>query len=194
MGAWQELRTNEAGGSLDSNGYVFGGGFTWNNPSAPGSQFGIQAGYAKGALGYIQTGSTSPTWGFVSNATISYGHVMDAVIVAGALQRAEGWGLNAGYQHRFNPQWAASIHGAYTSIEYGAAAALAVGGAGTSLDVDVWSLGTRLLWTPVPGLNMGLDLLYHEMDSQSLPGGVLKGRTADSQGHWASMFRVQRDL
>jgi hypothetical protein len=101
--------------------------------------------------------------------------------------------VNAGYQHRFNPQWAASIHGAYTSIEYGAVAAAAVG-AGATLDFDVWSLGSRLMWTPVAGLNMGLDIMYHEMDSQSLAGSVVKGRTAASQGHWASMFRVQRDF
>jgi hypothetical protein len=195
MGAVQELRTNETGLSVDSHGYAVGAGFTWNNPSAPGSQFGIQAGYAKGALGYIQTGSTSPTHGFVSNANISYGHVMDAVLdtATGTLHKGEGWGVNAGYQHRFNPQWAWSIHGAYTSIEYGAAAALAVG-AGTTLDFDVWSLGSRINWTPVAGLNMGLDIMYHEMDSQSLAGGVVKTRTAASEGHWSSMFRVQRDF
>jgi hypothetical protein len=101
--------------------------------------------------------------------------------------------VNAGYQHRFNPNWAWTIHGAYTSIEYGAAAALAVA-AGASLDFDVWSLGSRINWTPVPGLNMGLDVLYHEFDSQSLAGGVVKTATAGSEGHWSAMFRAQRDF
>jgi hypothetical protein len=203
MGAIQELRTlsnNEVaaipGGGQKTTGYAFGGGFTWNNPSAPGSQFGIQAAYAKGALGYIQTGSTSPTYGVLSNATLAYAHVMDAVydVSTDTLHKGEGWGVNAGYQHRFNPNWAWSIHGAYTSIEYGAAAAFAVGGAGTTLDFDVWSLGSRLLWTPVPGLNMGLDVMYHEFDSQSLPTGLVKTVTSGSEGHWSSMFRVQRDF
>ena len=204
MGAWQELRVRDGvaaivnPGSHDTNGYAFGGGFTWNNPSAPGSQFGIQAAYAKGALGYIQTGSTSTTHGFVTNASISYGHTMDAVFdtATQTLHKGEGWGVNAGYQHRFNPQWAWSIHGAYTSIEYGAAAALAVG-AGTVLDFDVWSLGSRLNWTPVAGLNMGLDIMYSEFDSQSiLVGGVNmnKTRAAATDGVWSSMFRVQRDF
>jgi hypothetical protein len=40
---------------------------------------------------------------------------------------------------------------------------------------------------------MGLDIMYHEMDSQTV-AGVEKGRTAGSEGHWASMFRVQRDF
>ena len=145
MGAIQELRTlstNEVpaivGSGHSTTGYAFGGGFTWNNPSAPGSQFGIQAAYAKGALGYIQTGATSSIYGVRSNANLAYAHVMDAIYdpALNALHKGEGWGVNAGYQHRFNPQWAWSIHGAYTSIEYGAAAALAVG-AGTVLDFDV---------------------------------------------------------
>jgi hypothetical protein len=200
MAAFQELRTlgpNEAGTVTNHNttGYAFGGGFTWNNPSAPGSQFGIQAAYAKGALGYIQTGSTGSVYGVLSNANLAYAHTMDAVYVAATdtLHKAEGWGVNAGYQHRFNPQWAWTIHGAYTSIEYGAAAALAVG-AGAVLDFDVWSLGSRLNWTPVAGLNFGLDIMYHDFDSQSLGTGLVKTRTAGSQEHWSSMFRVQRDF
>jgi hypothetical protein len=36
-------------------------------------------------------------------------------------------------------------------------------------DFDVWSLGSRVLWTPVAGLNMGLDVLYHEFESQRVP-------------------------
>ena len=202
MGALQELRTlsnNESalivGDGHKTTGYAFGGGFTWNNPSAPGSQFGIQAAYAKGALGYITTGQTSPTYGVLQNANIAYAHTMDAVYdgATDTLHKGEGWGVNAGYQHRFNPQWAWSIHGAFTSIEYGAAAATAVGAA-ASLDFDVWSLGSRLLWTPVAGLNMGLDVLYHEFDSQTITPGVVRGRTAGTQEHWSAMFRVQRDF
>jgi hypothetical protein len=201
MGAIQELRTlsfNEnpavTGSGVKTHGYAVGGGFTWNNPSAPGSQFGIQASYAKGALGYLTTWSVSNPIGVQNNSTLAYAHNMDAVYdpASNSLHKGSGWGVNAGYQHRFNPNWAWSIHGAYTSIEYGATAAALVG-AGTSLDYDVWSLGSRLLWTPVRGLNMGLDIMYTEYDSQHI-AGVVKGRTAATNEVWSSMFRVQRDF
>ena len=191
MAAWQELRANDTVVASDTNGYAFGGGFTWNNPSAPGSQFGIQAAWAKGALGYIQAGGAG-TFIIPDGSSVASGYVADGNVIAGSIERNSGWGVNAGYQHRFNPNWAWSIHGAYTSIEYGAAAALAAG-AGTSLDFDVWSLGSRLNWTPVAGLNMGLDIMYHEFETQHV-AGVAKGTIGGSQGHWSSMFRVQRDF
>jgi hypothetical protein len=192
MGAIQELRSTEGVGSHNSSGYAFGGGFTWNNPSAPGSQFGIQAAYAKGALGYIQTGGANqldPT----SNSTVATSYVADANIVAGAMEKNSGWGVNAGYQHRFNPNWAWTIHGAYTSIDFAGATEAA---AGTTLDFDVWSLGTRLLWTPVPGLDMSLDVLYHNVETQDsgTASATAVGYTRGDVGVWASMFRVQRNF
>jgi hypothetical protein len=182
------------GSGVKTHGYAVGGGFTWNNPSAPGSQFGIQASYAKGALGYLTTWSVSNPIGVQNNSTLAYAHNMDAVYdpASNSLHKGSGWGVNAGYQHRFNPNWAWSIHGAYTSIEYGATAEALVG-AGTSLDYDVWSLGSRLLWTPVRGLDMGLDIMYTEYDSQHI-AGVVKGRTAATNEVWSSMFRVQRNF
>jgi hypothetical protein len=194
MGAVQELRTTETAFSHNTWGYAVGGGFTWNNPSAPGSQFGIQASYAKGALGYV----TQSYIGHVvnSNSTTSVGMITDAIVFedTGELHKTTGWGLNAGYQHRFNPNWAWTIHGGYTSISYDSAVSDEWGG---NLDYSFWSLGSRLLWTPVRGLDMGLDVMYHNMGSQGSgtagSGGTTK-TIVSSNDVWSAMFRVQRNF
>jgi hypothetical protein len=127
-------------------------------------------------------------------ASGSRGVLLDGVVVGTTIEKTTGWGVNAGYQHRFSPQWAASLHGGYTSIDYNSAVEAAVG-AGFTLDVDVWSLGTRFLWTPVAGLNFGLDILYHNFESQSNAAGTFGGGlTAKDNDVWAAMFRVQRDF
>jgi hypothetical protein len=51
-----------------------------------------------------------------------------------------------------------------------------------------------LLWTPVAGLNFGLDVLYHSFESQALPTGLWGTNTAKTNDVWAAMFRVQRDF
>jgi hypothetical protein len=196
MAAVQELRSTEAGPAISTYGYAVGGGFTWNNPSAPGSQFGIQASWSKGASGYVQTGSVTNTHNILDGSTPAsgaFGTITDGVIVGASIDKTTVWGVNAGYQHRFSPQWAATLHGGYTSVGYSSAVE-AQEGAGFTLDYDVWSLGTRLLWTPVAGLNFGLDILYHNFESQSIGGVFGGGITAKDNDVWAAMFRVQRDF
>jgi hypothetical protein len=190
MGAVQELRTREDTGNINTWGYAVGGGFTWNNPSAPGSQFGIQATYAKGALGYV---SQSNVGHIVNNGSnTSLGMIADGVVFDGSLHKTSGWGLNAGYQHRFNPNWAWTIHGGYTAINYASAVESWYV---EDLDYKFWSLGSRLLWTPVAGLDMGLDVMYHRLDSFSDFGAAVPaGRTIGKGDVWSAMFRAQRNF
>jgi hypothetical protein len=190
MGAVQELRTTEAFQSFNTYGYAVGGGFTWNNPSAPGSQFGIQASWAVGAAHYTTSSYATHVMLDSSAATPgSKGFLADAVIVGTSLEKTEAWGVNAGYQHRFNPNWAFTIHGAYNAIDYTSAVNAAVGSCGGDCGYSFWSLGTRLLWTPVPGLDFGLDLLYHNFESQSAVAGINQDRDV-----WASQLRVIRNF
>ncbi|MEX2127553.1 MAG: porin [Xanthobacteraceae bacterium] len=193
MGAVQELRTIEgtSGMSISTYGYAVGGGFTWNNPSAPGSQFGIQASWAVGA-GHYTTSSYVAHFMFdqASTTTGSIGTLLDGVIVGTSLEKTKAWGVNAGYQHRFSPNWAATLHGAYNAVDYNATVNAAVANCGGDCDFSFWSLGTRLLWTPVPGLDFGLDLLYHTFESMN---GVTAGLMG-SRDVWASQLRVIRNF
>jgi hypothetical protein len=196
MGAVQELRTNEASvpPNIDSYGYAVGGGFTWNNPSAPGSQFGITAAYAKGATAYATGSYATHNMIDAAGGTSSVGLLTDGQVIGGALHKTEIWGVNAGYQHRFSPNWAFSVHGAYNSVSHAAAAnTAALCGTAGGCDFDFWSAGARALWTPVPGLDFGLDVLYHEFESQTAAG--TSGATAfATKDVWSSMFRVIRNF
>jgi hypothetical protein len=195
MGAVQELRTLESAGSINSWGYSVGGGFTWNNPSAPGSQFGIQATWAKGATGYVAHSYTAHAIldGAAGGAAGSAGFLADGVVIGTTLHKTSAWSVNAGYQHRFNPNWAWTLHGAYTDIDYatGVDALCAVSGC---FDFSFWSLGSRLLWTPVAGLNFGLDVMYHNFGSQAVAGAAPGIATLRDNDVWSAMLRVQRDF
>jgi hypothetical protein len=98
--------------------------------------------------------------------------------------------VNAGYQHRFNPNWAFTVHGAYNSIEYNSTVDTSIAACGGNCDFSFWSAGVRALWTPVPGLDFGLDLLYHNFESQAK--GIV-GRAGD-RDVWASQLRVLRSF
>ncbi|MEX2127554.1 MAG: porin, partial [Xanthobacteraceae bacterium] len=189
MAAIQELRTVEPL-NISTYGYAVGGGFTWNNPSAPGSQFGIQASWAVGA-GHYTTSSYVAHFMFdqASTTTGSIGTLLDGVIVGTSLEKTKAWGVNAGYQHRFSPNWAATLHGAYNSIDYNATVNAAVANCAGNCDFSFWSLGTRLLWTPVPGLDFGLDVLYHNFESQNQADVGMGDRHV-----WASQLRVIRNF
>lgn len=213
MGALQEIRGQYLGAtsafpSTDNEwGYAFGGGFTWKNPSAPGSEFGIQAAWSKGATGYVAHLYNNHSI-YANNLSSSQGELFDAVYGLGPdprqLQLTEAWGFNAGYLHRFNPQWAMVVHGGYTSIDYNSTVTLAACGPGIffgcDLDYSFWSLGGQIRWTPVSGLNIGLDLLYNRFETQMFGSGIAASGTRPAslatgdQEVWAAMLRVQRDF
>jgi hypothetical protein len=197
MSGVQELRTTEASvpSNIDTYGYAVGAGFTLNNPSAPGSQFGIQTSWARGATGFISTlyAGHNILDGAPAGGVAATGLLADGVVTGGALYKTDAWAVNLGYQHRFTPQWAWSIVGGYTSVDY---APVVDALCGISCDFDFWSAGSRLLWTPVSGLNFGLDLMYHDFGTQTGATALAAAGVGALRRNevWSSMLRVQRDF
>ena len=173
MGAVQELNVTTL--TVDRElGWAVGAGFTWNNMAAPGSQFGIQASYCDGANSYCAGSYTNHSFGTTSGALV------DAVVVGTSITSVKAWGVNAGYQHRFSPTYAFTIHGSYTNVDNPSSVAAS--------DFNFWQAGARALWTPVPGLDFGLDVMYNSFGSD---GVFTAGRTSRDT-FWSAMFRVLR--
>ena len=83
-----------------------------------------------------------------------------AVPTGTSVQLTTSWGVNAAYEHHWNPHWQTSIYGAYIATSYNAAAnamlcvserrAHAIAGHAVATGCDnnwsVWNVGTRTQW------------------------------------------------
>ncbi len=114
----------------DKIGWAASAGFTLNDVfGLKGDQFGVQAVYTVGAAGYA-TRATGPFQVYGSNTSVGVGWVTDAVFdnvspncpvgssCPSSLQLTSVWGVNAFYQHFWNPKWRTSLYAGYDKVEY----------------------------------------------------------------------------
>jgi Porin subfamily len=124
----------------DKAGWAVGAGFILNNVlGMHGDQFGVQANYSQGAVGYLTNG-TGGSVAFAGGAngfgnSVTWGHAVDAIYSSGVtgvagcvaagtaacgsgLELTSGWTVGGFYEHHWTPQWKTSIYGGYVKIMY----------------------------------------------------------------------------
>jgi hypothetical protein len=110
---------------------------------------------------------------------------------ATGIQLTTAWGVNAGYEHFWNPQWRTSLYGGYAATSYnsqanallcqaygagnGGQGIFAIASAGCNNNWNQWWIGSRTQWNVTKDFYMGLDVAYVKMDTATLPGGVSGG-------------------
>jgi hypothetical protein len=170
----------------DELGFAIGAGVKVNVPMAgPGDYFQAQGTYSQGALRYIfQTPNTN--WGKVEGAYQGWGVLSDAVFTGvnaadpfrSDLELTTGWGVNAAYEHFWNPRWRTSLYGGYAAVSYndlangilcgfGNTANPGANAAAVSCDMDwqTWWVGSRTQWNVTKEFYMGVDVLYQKIQS-----------------------------
>jgi hypothetical protein len=202
-------------------GWALGAGLRINLPSWGKGDYVIgQVNYAEGATNYLLSNSGaggSQAFNYeegypgVTNAAV--GPVFDAVGTAvGTIQNSKGWMITGGYEHVWNPQWKTSLYGSYGRLSYGTASdvilAAVAGALGTNSQADwsLWQVGSRTVWTPVPNLDLSLEVLYTDLNKSAFDGGSCAGIafagggvgaagcTYDSKGFVSAIFRAQRNF
>jgi len=157
-----------------------------------------------------------------------FGNVGTAAAPAGALELTTLWTMGAGIQHYWTPALRSSIFGTYTAVDFnGAATAMFCSGtntpvrqasgaanpafnnvagiAGCNPDFQVWAIGTRTIWNPVPNLDIGVEVVYAKIETShdaattrlsfAGTGGRASGLyTPSSEEVWSGIFRVQRNF
>ncbi len=207
-------------------GWAVTAGADLNLPWAKGDRFIIQGTYTEGVLGTIMGGINNTVIGIWKGGSTdaTKGIIVDATYEGAAgplsqLQLTTGWAVIAGVEHYWVPTLRSSLFGSYTAIRYngsvddftsGAHQAchyinLAEGGV-CNPNLNLWQVGTRTVWTPVPNLDISLETVYGFVDQNNsgtvLGSTVMNGagiagsnefNTVD-KGVWTFNFRVQRNF
>jgi len=208
----------------DELGFAVGAGIKLNAPMiGQGDYLQAQVNYTQGALKYIFQTPTS-IWVKRDGKELGLGILSDASTggtvgsTATNLELTTGWGVNAAYEHFWNPQWRTSLYGGYAAVSYGDRAnamicssgffpagngtlntggTSAVAAPGCDTDWSTWWVGSRTQWNVSKDFYMGLDVLYLKLQSMSYNGNVSifagPGSAAD-QDNWMVRFRVHRDF
>jgi hypothetical protein len=176
-GALHQIRSNALVGGeyADSElGWAVSGMVNVNLPMlAEGDALWLAATYADGALGYL---------GFDPDISvgIASGTVLDAYLGPdGEIETGRGWSLAGGLNHYWTPTIRQSLFGSYARVEYGTVA--------PSADFTEWRVGSNLIWSPVSGLDIGVEALYSNLNPRGIVG-------ADDDDAWEGRLRIQRDF
>jgi hypothetical protein len=158
-----------------------------NLPSlAAGDALWFAASYADGALGYLGFGSSAT----VGSLNVS---IADAVVgIDGDIETGTGWSLAGGLRHYWTPTIRQNVFGSYVRVEYGndLIRGFLPGSVinASAFDFDEWRAGTNVIWSPVSGLDLGVEVLYANVDPRG-PDPV-----GSDNDVWEGRLRVQRDF
>jgi len=181
-GALHQLRSVAIGGVPTDfipdteYGFAVTGQVNFNLPMlAPGDALWFTATYADGALGYLGF-DTSASAGGTSRAVVDAYYGAD-----GEIETGRGWQVAGGLRHYWTPEIRQNIFGSYARVNYGAEVP-------EGFDFTEWRAGTNVIWSPVSGLDLGVEVLYANVDPR---GSGAASRSGDS---WEGRLRVQRDF
>ncbi len=94
------------------------------------------------------------------------------------LELTTAWGVNAAYEHFWNPRWRTSLYGGYAAVSYNDTAnamlcelrqrrrrqsALVTNGC--DMNWKTWWIGSRTQWNVTKDFYMGVDVLYQKLET-----------------------------
>jgi hypothetical protein len=207
-------------------GWAASAGLRLNAPMiGPGDYFQAGVVYAQGATRYA---SNTP-----GSALLSQGQTVAQVIHndggfsgtaanPGVYQQTTAWSVFASYEHFWTPSLRTSIYGSYLDISRsdGLNNAMCASGiynpatvgfnraTGCDLDSHQWNIGSRTQWNITKDLYVGIDLIYHKVNTgtfnaagtATLTAGALAGKAASASyttgdiDTFAATWRIHRDI
>jgi hypothetical protein len=203
-------------------GYAVGGGFEIKTPQTgnPNNSFLVQGVWSKGALEFTGLGSSPVTvasvfgWNVGTPTALSY--LSDAWCSGQpgtcSVQRSEAWSAYGGYRHYWTPMLRTGFAVGYTEVDQPGSVNL---GTGTSVpgtagiaDLELWQGFVSTIWSPVPGLDLSLDVVYSKVKNKCSnaagcftfvgddgPGTTTNGiRPGGSEDLWTVWTRIRRNF
>ncbi|RAI30603.1 porin [Rhodoplanes serenus] len=193
-----------------------------------GDSFQFQVNWTEGAgryAIYTPSGAGSPAL-FGGGNSLGLGFLTDGVRVNGAdVELTKVLGINASYEHVWTPALKTSLYGGWFNVGYNANATAMIcgslnytGPAGNltrqngsisnvsncDADFSFWYIGSRTQWNIRPDFYMGVDVLYHRLDTAFAGLGDFVALTGaprptaryaiEDQDALSVTFRVHRDI
>lgn len=168
----------------DEWGWAVQGGVKINLPMlAAGDHLYLQATYTKGAIDYVGLSSNSSSVGNLglSGSFLNHGH--DGLQYAGrdaycynvigggyTCEKTEAWQVAGAFRHFWAPNFYQTLFASYTHFKPGTITRSldwTLGGVGKG---EKFQVGTNLVWNPVAGFDVGLELIYSRVN-QNIAGG-----------------------
>jgi hypothetical protein len=207
-------------------GYAIQGGVKLNLPMlGAGDALYLQAAYAKGALRYTcvhcWNGSEAVAIPISGRFTVNSN---DAVVGPnGQLSLSDSWSALASYKHNWTPTVSTAITASVGKIDYPSIARIggpanlaffpafsptqlnALAFNATLKDAFLWQLAGNINWTPVRGLDIGVEAVYTKARLSGLTTDATKYGTAGAvlgvplavtrtDDHFMSRLRIQREF
>ncbi|GAU80434.1 porin [Bosea sp. BIWAKO-01] len=185
----------------DETAWAIQGGLKFNLPMlAAGDVLWLQAAYAEGMGSYLGYGGNYGygRLGFLAAADI----VIDQT--TGRSKLTKGFALTAGLKHYWTPTIRSEIYGSYSELDMGASIQNGLfaqqGNVPVKLSPKEFIIGTNLVWTPVSGLDIGVEVLYSKVELKNRIGqvdnfGVRNGNLLiKSDDALTGRLRIQRDF
>jgi hypothetical protein len=226
LGVPAALTGSDATGSpSDAIGWAIGAGIKLNAPMiGQGDYLQVQVNYSEGARKYVDF-SYSNMYSMFNGANYGIGIGSDGVFTTGSgIELTTAWGVNAAYEHFWNPHWQTSVYGAYTETSYdatanaslcaqevggaglggGATSAFSLNGATCNNNFQVWTLGTRTQFNIDSQTYLGVDIVYQKLQTGLAGMNANYGngtenagtgpRLVSDQSAWMGEFRVHRNF
>ncbi|MGL5363680.1 MAG: porin, partial [Bosea sp. (in: a-proteobacteria)] len=188
-------RNSSLVGVGDKTGYAIQAAAKINLPMlAAGDYLWLQAAYAEGAISYLGYGGAGAgtTWSSASRAgrLIVGNSDANTVTVGGitSIKMTKGYAFTAGLLHYWTPQIRQGIYGSYSKLDYANLV--------STLDPKEVRIGTNVIWSPVAGLDIGVEVLYGKVSVRNFvpAAGVVVARNIKSDDSISGRLRIQRDF
>jgi hypothetical protein len=184
----------------------------------PRDRFGIDFAYGEGASKYSAGNNFVNAGLYGSGNQVAFGYFTDgAYINGGSVQLTTSWNFNTAIEHYWANNLRTSVYYVMGSVEYndvvknsgwfcGGGGAVANTAFNNSTNCNpnfsIWQVGSRTNWSPVPNLNIGLDIFYTGVNTAfkgtaslgangARPAGIY---TVSDQGQVSGTLRIQKNL
>lgn len=138
--------------------------------------------YADGALAYLggTTGVEGTAGPWVGTGLIAFS---DAYVTPTAIERAHGFQITGGFTHFWRPDLRSNLGAVYLDVD----------APGRVDDFSELTLVGNIIWSPVPDLDLGLELINERMLSDNVPGGIRAFSGGGAAGdRWSGIARIER--
>jgi len=188
-------------------GFAIQGGLKINLPMlAAGDQLWLQAAYTNGNANYIIPGNGG-FGGRIGGFAVA-GSADAFISTTGDIERTRGFNLVAAFLHYWTPQIRQGLYASWTNLDYPseftAVSGTGLFASGARVDTNIYEIGTNLIWSPVAGLDIGVEVLYRKAAArngriaiqETVSPGVLAitDEFKRSEDQFQARLRIQRDF